>query len=84
MSRRICLPMEKIKKIEELAEILNSLRGQGKKIVHCHGVFDLLHIGHIRYFEQKPTPMSFRAKLKKRDFFSILTRNPLIFNTQTD
>jgi len=44
--------MEKIKKIEELAEILNSLRGQGKKIVHCHGVFDLLHIGHIRYFEQ--------------------------------
>lgn len=27
-------------------------RAQGKKIVHCHGVFDLLHIGHIRYFEQ--------------------------------
>jgi len=44
--------MEKIKKIEELAEILKTLRGQGKKIVHCHGVFDLLHIGHIRYFEQ--------------------------------
>ncbi len=44
--------MEKIKKIEELAEILNTLRSQGKKIVHCHGVFDLLHIGHIRYFEQ--------------------------------
>lgn len=44
--------MEKIKKIEELAEILETLRSQGKKIVHCHGVFDLLHIGHIRYFEQ--------------------------------
>ncbi len=44
--------MDKIKKIEELAEILKSLRGKGKKIVHCHGVFDLLHIGHIRYFEQ--------------------------------
>jgi len=44
--------MEKIKKIEELAEILKTLRSQGKKIVHCHGVFDLLHIGHIRYFEQ--------------------------------
>jgi len=27
--------MEKIKQIEELAEILNSLRSQGKKIVHC-------------------------------------------------
>ena len=22
----------------------------GKKIVLCHGVFDLLHIGHINYF----------------------------------
>jgi len=44
--------MEKIKKIEELAEILNTLRSQGKNIVQCHGVFDLLHIGHIRYFEQ--------------------------------
>jgi rfaE bifunctional protein nucleotidyltransferase chain/domain len=22
----------------------------GKKVVHCHGVFDLLHIGHIRHF----------------------------------
>jgi len=42
----------KVKKLEELAEILSSLRAEGKKIVHCHGVFDLLHIGHIRHFEQ--------------------------------
>ncbi|CAN2046985.1 Cytidyltransferase [Candidatus Magnetomoraceae bacterium gMMP-1] len=44
--------MEKIKKIDELAELLKTFRNQNKKIVHCHGVFDLLHIGHIRYFEQ--------------------------------
>ena len=44
--------MDKIKKIEELVEILKELRNENKKIVHCHGVFDLLHIGHIRYFEQ--------------------------------
>ncbi len=25
---------------------------RGKKVVHCHGVFDLLHIGHIRHLEQ--------------------------------
>lgn len=43
--------MEKIKTIEELSEILKAFRSQNKKIVHCHGVFDLLHIGHIRYFE---------------------------------
>ncbi len=24
----------------------------GRRIVHCHGVFDLLHVGHIRHFQQ--------------------------------
>lgn len=43
---------QKIKKINDLSLVLSSLRSEGKKIVHCHGVFDLLHIGHIRYFEQ--------------------------------
>jgi len=43
---------EKIKTLDELAGIIASLRKAGKKVVHCHGVFDLLHIGHIRYFEQ--------------------------------
>jgi len=42
----------KIKNLEELAKLLVSLRAAGKKIVLCHGVFDLLHIGHIRHFEQ--------------------------------
>jgi rfaE bifunctional protein kinase chain/domain/rfaE bifunctional protein nucleotidyltransferase chain/domain len=42
----------KVKTLDELAEILASLRAEGKKVVHCHGVFDLLHIGHIRHFEQ--------------------------------
>lgn len=43
--------MVKIKKIDELARILARLRRDGKKIVHCHGVFDLLHPGHIKHFE---------------------------------
>ncbi len=42
----------KIKEIEEVVEALASVRAENKKIVHCHGVFDLLHIGHIRHFEQ--------------------------------
>ena len=41
----------KIHSLERLAEVLEPLRAR-KRIVHCHGVFDLLHIGHIRYFEQ--------------------------------
>ena len=41
----------KIKRLEELAAALAALRAAGKKIVHCHGVFDLLHIGHIKHLE---------------------------------
>jgi len=41
----------KIKKIDDLAETLAALRQKGNKIVHCHGVFDLLHIGHIKHLE---------------------------------
>jgi bifunctional ADP-heptose synthase (sugar kinase/adenylyltransferase) len=42
----------KIQKLEELAKTLNGLRAKKKRIIMCHGVFDLLHIGHIRHFEQ--------------------------------
>ncbi len=42
----------KIRNIEELAAVVASLHAEKKHIVHCHGVFDLLHIGHIRHFEQ--------------------------------
>ncbi|HPO08928.1 MAG TPA: PfkB family carbohydrate kinase [bacterium] len=41
-----------MRNLEDLADLLISVRQEGKKIVHCHGVFDLLHIGHIRHFRQ--------------------------------
>jgi rfaE bifunctional protein nucleotidyltransferase chain/domain len=37
--------------LEELAERVRVLKSQGKRIVHCHGCFDLMHIGHIKYFQ---------------------------------
>ena len=37
--------------IEELVGIVEQLRRENKTVVHCHGVFDLLHIGHIRYLQ---------------------------------
>jgi len=46
---------EKIKNLEELQQITADLKSKGKKIVHCHGVFDLLHIGHIKHFEEAKT-----------------------------
>ena len=42
----------KIKSIEDISEIVFELKSKGKKIIHCHGVFDLLHIGHIKHFEE--------------------------------
>ncbi len=41
----------KLKTLHELAEIIQELKEQGKIIVQCHGVFDLLHPGHIKHFE---------------------------------
>lgn len=41
----------KIQSLPELAQRLGSARDAGQRIVHCHGVFDLLHPGHIRHFE---------------------------------
>ena len=35
-----------------LAEKVATLKQEGKRVVLCHGVFDLLHIGHIRHFEE--------------------------------
>ena len=43
---------KKIKTIKDLQQITADLKEQGKKVVHCHGVFDLLHIGHIKHFEE--------------------------------
>ncbi|MBI1883213.1 MAG: adenylyltransferase/cytidyltransferase family protein [Chlamydiae bacterium] len=42
----------KIRSLEALAQELEILRSRNKKIVHCHGVFDLLHVGHLRYFQE--------------------------------
>ncbi len=43
---------DKILPLDELAAVLAQLKAQGKTVVQCHGVFDLMHVGHIRHFEQ--------------------------------
>lgn len=43
---------KKVLTVTELAATCNGLREAGKRIVHCHGVFDVLHVGHVRYFEE--------------------------------
>lgn len=41
----------KILALSDLAHRLSQLKQQGKKIVHCHGCFDLMHPGHIKYLQ---------------------------------
>ena len=41
----------KIKALNELEDVLAGLKKKGRIIVHSHGVFDLLHPGHIKHFE---------------------------------
>jgi rfaE bifunctional protein nucleotidyltransferase chain/domain len=37
--------------IENLALESERLKSEGKKLVLCHGCFDLMHPGHIKYFQ---------------------------------
>ena len=74
----------KILKLEELAEKVEELKRLGKKIVHCHGCFDLMHPGHIKHFQAAKnmgdiliitlTPDKFVDKGSGRPVFSQILR----------
>ncbi len=40
----------KILTLPKLARKIEKLKKNNKTVVHCHGVFDVLHIGHIKHF----------------------------------
>jgi rfaE bifunctional protein nucleotidyltransferase chain/domain len=40
---------EIVRSVKELSRRLAKARREGKKIVFANGVFDILHVGHIRY-----------------------------------
>ncbi len=42
----------KIKTYSEILSLILSFKKEKKKIVQCHGVFDLLHPGHIRHLQE--------------------------------
>jgi len=44
-------PEDKIVSRESFSKIREKLRKEGKKVVLCHGVFDLIHQGHLEHFE---------------------------------
>ena len=74
----------KCRTVEELGVLIGEFKKRGKRIVHCHGVFDLLHIGHIRHFQEAKrlgdilivtiTPDQFVDKGPDRPAFSEILR----------
>ena len=45
----------KVITLDQARILFSKLRKEGKKIVQCHGVFDLLHIGHLKHFREAKT-----------------------------
>lgn len=52
VSSTLDMATEKIKSLEEVVQIRQQLRRQGKKLVFTNGCFDILHVGHVRYLNQ--------------------------------
>ena len=75
---------KKIVKFFNIEKLSLLLKKKGKKIVHCHGVFDLLHIGHLKHFKSAKkfgdilivsiTPDKFVHKGLNRPYFNAQQR----------
>lgn len=44
--------MKKIIKFTDIENLADKLRASSKKIGLCHGTFDLLHVGHLKHFQE--------------------------------
>jgi rfaE bifunctional protein nucleotidyltransferase chain/domain len=42
---------DKIKELDSLVGRLEELRGEGKSVALANGLFDILHVGHLRYLD---------------------------------
>jgi len=42
---------DKVLSLDALAALAQASRNAGKTVVLCHGVFDLVHLGHVRHIE---------------------------------
>jgi rfaE bifunctional protein nucleotidyltransferase chain/domain len=62
-------PREKITTVEGLALRVKAAKAAGKRVVYAHGVFDLLHLGHVRHLEAARREGSFLVVTVTADKF---------------
>ncbi len=43
---------QKIKTLNDIIKIVKNLKSKNKKVVTTNGVFDILHLGHVKYLEE--------------------------------
>jgi len=43
--------MKKVYPLNDLKKIIQAEKSKGKKVIFANGVFDILHVGHIRYLK---------------------------------
>jgi rfaE bifunctional protein nucleotidyltransferase chain/domain len=70
----------KIVSLSHLSEAVQAVRDAGKTIVLCHGTFDLLHIGHIKYFQWARARGDFLVVTVTADQFVNKGPNRPVFN----
>lgn len=75
----------KLKTIKELGHLAEKFKSQNKKIVLAHGVFDLIHWGHIHYLKEAKKLGDILVVSLVDDKFvgkSEITKRPLLFKEQ--
>ncbi len=83
---------KKIKNSQELKKIVTDSKKSSKKSVLCHGTFDLVHLGHVKHFEDAKklgdilivsvTSDEFVFKGPNRPKFKIRQRMEMLSNIQ--
>ncbi len=72
----------KIKSLKEIAGIASRLKKKGRKIILAHGVFDLIHWGHIHYLKEAKKSGDILVVSLVNDKFigkSEVAKRPLLF-----
>jgi formyltetrahydrofolate-dependent phosphoribosylglycinamide formyltransferase len=74
-----------ISTVDEVRELRAKLHAQGKKLVFTNGVFDLLHVGHVRYLrEARSLGDALVIALNSDDSVRVLKGPTRPINTQDD